>query len=43
MIHKREVCPLFYNALNWYKSSETLLYNYGMRKGLGHVQSTEKL
>ena len=35
----REICkkPLFFHALNWYKSTETLLYNYGMRLEIYHL------
>nr|DAK72881.1 MAG TPA: hypothetical protein [Caudoviricetes sp.] len=36
-MRREEKQPLFFHALNWYKSTEILLYNYGMRKGLCHV------
>nr|DAJ23531.1 MAG TPA: hypothetical protein [Caudoviricetes sp.] len=34
---KREDRTSLFYALNWYKFSEILPYNYGMRKGLYHV------
>nr|DAP57613.1 MAG TPA: hypothetical protein [Caudoviricetes sp.] len=36
-MRREEKQPLFFHALNWYKSFEILFYNYGMRLEMYHL------